>query len=251
MGVKRKRPPRKDAPNKRTQVVAVPKQVPESVHADHPVLKHYFDRVSTLREHLATELTDRGSNVAIVAKIRNQRDTAIARILDNVIVGYRINPNKTAFRERRAQDVTAFTQQLPSSTLGSTLDVNPTAQLEIIDFLIWLLFRRSHAPSRPQHLLAQGFDRLSARAKDGLDLAELPGIPGIVCKHSNAHVETVVSSAWCTLLKILGKGGDIVMVDLLLENCLFVTTNDNAKSLKQFSGMSSIILLSNSFLIPG
>ena len=201
------------------------------------MLRHYFHRVTTLRQHLLSDLEDRKQTGKIVSRISSETGTPTAKTLDEVIVGYRSNAEKNALRERRAKDVLSFTQQLPNSTIGSDQDVNHGAQLEVVDFVIWLLFRRTQAPSRPQHLLAQGFDRLAAKGERGLNLSAVPGIPGIVCKYSNAHTELVVSSPWCALLSLLGKGGDIIMVDLLLECCLFLPAGEKTKSLRQFSGI--------------
>jgi len=182
------------------------------------------------------DLGDRKQHVKIIDRISNERDTATSSVLDTVIVGCRANIDKIALRERRAKDVVSFTQQIPSSTIGGNQDVKPSAQLEVVDFVIWLLFKRSPSHSRPQHLLSQGFDRQAAKGQHGLQLSAVPGIPGIICQYSNPHIETVVSPAWCHLLSSLGEGGDVVMVDLLLECCLFIPIGDNTKSLKQFSG---------------
>lgn len=223
--------------------------VEDNVHVDHPVLRHYFHRVTTLREHLITDLLERKQHASIISKITNEQDTPTAQTLDTVIVGYRANAEKSALRERRAKDVVSFTQQLPSSTIGSNQDVNHSAQLEVLDFVIWLLFRRSQPPSKPQHLLSQGFDRLAAKGQHGLNLSAVPGIPGIICRYSNPHIALVVSSAWCTLLSLLGKGGDIIMVDLLLESCLFLPAGDNTRSLRQFSGTLSLVIFHLHYLM--
>jgi hypothetical protein len=213
------------------------------------VLRHYFDRVTTLREHLIADLRERegqqtagNANTKAISRITNESGSSVAEVLDSVVVGHRYNAEKTALRERRAKDIVSFTQQLPSSTIGSnSSDLSHVAQLEVVDFVIWLLFRRSQAPSRPQHLLTQGFDRLAAKGHHELERAVL-GIPGIVCNFTNPHTSYVVSKAWCSLLSLLGKGGDIVMVDLLLESCLFLPTGDSPSSLRQFSGTVLIII---------
>lgn len=192
--------------------------------------------MTTLREHLTADLRERKHNPTAISHITNEEGTSVAQVLDHIIVGYRATEAKGALRERRAKDVVSFTQQLPSSTIGSNHEVNQDAQLEVVDFVIWLLFRRAQAPYKPQHLLAQGFDRLSAKGERGLNLSAVPGIPGIVCKFSNQHTELLVSSPWCSLLALLGKGGDIVMIDLLLESCLFMPSGDNTQSLRQISG---------------
>jgi hypothetical protein len=196
--------------------------------------------VTTLREHLSKDLADRGHHDRTVARIVDERDSPVAQVLDTVIVGCRTNAEKSVLRERRAKDVLSFTQQLPSSTIGSNGTIAQDAQLEVVDFVIWLLFRRSQPPAKPKHLLCEGFDRLAAKGQQGLNLSAVPGIPGIICKYLNPHIELVTSTAWSALLALLGKGGDIVMVDLLLECCMFVpTSSNNSRSLRQFSGIVS------------
>lgn len=238
MGVKRKRPGRNDASIKKPNVEGGT----NLIHENHPVLKHYFQKVTTLREHLLSDLHERKIFAKSIVAITEIQDSPIARILDSVLVGFNPNPEKAALRERRAQDVVSFTQQLPGSTLGSDVEVSRTAQLEVVDFVIWLLFRRNQPPSRPQHLLAQGFERFAAKGVRGLNLSAVPGIPGIICQYSNPHIEIVTSLAWCALLALLGRKGDIVMVDLLLECCLFSSASDNSWALQQFSGIHSALL---------
>jgi hypothetical protein len=224
--------------------VSLTRSVEIGAQVDHPVLKHYFPKVSTLRDYLVADLEERNQQLKIVTKIADVKDPAVAQILDTVIVGNLSNSEKPALRERRAKDVLSFTQQLPSSTIGSSNDnVAHSAQLEVVDFVIWLLFRRSQSPARPQHLLSQGFDRFAAKGQHGLNLSAAPGIPGIICRYSNAHIEYVTSNAWCALLSLFGKGGDIIMVDLLLECCLFLPASDNSRSLQQFSGISSFVII--------
>ncbi|KIW03271.1 hypothetical protein, variant 1 [Verruconis gallopava] len=267
MGAKRKRPATRNASaNKRTKIACVAtgrktnasNDADNAVQIDHPVLKHYFSRVTTLREHLASDLRERfpsATAAQVLDRLATQADHRVTNLLDSVLVGCRTSAaDRRAHRERRAKDLISFTQQLPSSTIGSSAGAGPgagAAQLEVVDFVVWLLFRRNQLVTRPQHLLAQGFDRLSAvhaqARPGGLNaVSALPSIPGIVCTFANPHVEFVTSAAWCALLRLLGPGGDIVMVDLLLECCLFLPLSPspsdssgsrNVRSLKQFSGV--------------
>jgi hypothetical protein len=101
--------------------------------------------------------------------------------------------------------------------------------------VIWLLFRR--ACGQPRHLLAQGFDRASGPGgANGLTMSMAPGLPGVVCLYPNEHVETMMNSMWCRILQQLGKGGDLVMVNLLLDGAVFVPVGHGG-GLIQISGM--------------
>jgi hypothetical protein len=213
--------------------------------ASHPVLKYYFRNVLTLREYLISQLaltkSPRGEYVAQFGKAANPQTTTqaniIGNLLDTAIVGFNDVKNRSSLHERRAQELVVFTQQLPSSTLGSNTDPGGSLQIEAVYFLIWLLFRRHQPPAKPQHLLCQGFERLSsATAQNGIKENAVAGIPGVVYQYANKHVQTLTNSTWCSLLSLLGRGGDLIMVDLLLECCLFIPVVDGSKCLSQLSG---------------
>lgn len=217
----------------------------EYSRANHPVLKHYFRNVLTLREYIVSQLSltknpraQYISHYGISAESqKNPRTETIKNLLDSATVGFNDVKNRSSLHERRAQDLAVFTQQLPSSTLGNNTDPGDSLQTEAVYFVIWLLFRRHQPPAKPQHLLCQGFERLSgATAQNGIKENAVAGIPGVVYQHANKHVQALTSNAWCSLLALLGRGGDLIMVDLLLECCLFVPVVDGAKGLSQLSG---------------
>jgi hypothetical protein len=157
--------------------------------------------------------------------------------LGEVLVGVsQCSNNKTA--EHRSRDLLAFTQQLPESTVGCDVLPDARLQLEVVNFVIWVLFRR-HSSPRPQHLLCQGFERAAAAGHNGLDLSIAPGIPGVVCHYPNDQVETVTNPNWCRLLSYLGRGGDLIMVELLLECGVFVPLTSGNGNLYQLSGTLS------------
>lgn len=215
--------------------------------ANHPVLKHYFRHVLTLREYIVLQLAltkdPRADYISQYGESadpeKNHRFKTIQTLLDTSIVGFNHVKTRPSLHERRAKDLAVFTQQLPSSTLGNNTDPGDSLQIEAVYFVIWLLFRRHQPPTKPQHLLCQGFERLSGTtAQNGIKENAIAGIPGVVYQHANKHVQALTSSAWCSLLSLLGRGGDLIMVDLLLESCLFVPVMDGAKTLSQLSGMA-------------
>ncbi|KAE9994719.1 hypothetical protein Vi05172_g10512 [Venturia inaequalis] len=249
MGSKRKRPEKQSGQvgdsTKKQKINSASSGEQEYSCANHPVLKHYFRHVLTLREYIVSQLAltenPRAEYLSQYGKSaeprKNHRVETIKTLLDTSIVGLNDVQNRSSLHERRAQDLAVFTQQLPSSTLGNNTDPGDSLQTEAIYFVIWLLFRRHQPPAKPQHLLCQGFERLSgATAQNGIKENAIAGIPGVVYQHANQHVQALTSSAWCSLLSLLGRGGDLIMVDLLLESCLFVPDVDSAKSLSQLSG---------------
>jgi hypothetical protein len=239
MARKRKRPSQTGAPAKRTKLHDV---AANNVH--HPVLKHYYESVLSLRDFVTSRIAASATALATkIQEIKSGDENDVGYILDSVIVG--VNDNASSLRQCRAQDLAAFSQNLPSSTLGSNADPGAGLQLEVIDFIIWLLFRRRPPPLKPQHLLCQGFERASAAGQNGLNLSVAPGIPGIMCHYPNPHVETVTGRPWCSLLSLLGRGGDLIMVDLLLDCGLFVPALDGIHGLRQLSGKKKIFNAGN------
>lgn len=250
MGSKRKRPgkqPGQDSNStKKPKIISAEPGEREYSCANHPVLRHYFRNVLTLREYIASQLhltkNPRAEYVSQYGKSaespKNTQTGIIGNLLDTAIVGFNDVKNRSSLHERRAQDLAVFTQQLPSSTLGNNTDPGESLQTEAVYFVIWLLFRRHQPPAKPQHLLCQGFERLSgATAQNGIKENAIAGIPGVVYQYANKHVQALTSHAWCSLLSLLGRGGDLIMVDLLLDCCLFVPVVDGAKSLSQLSGI--------------
>jgi hypothetical protein len=230
MANKRKRPSKAAGPAKRAK-----SQNTDERRVGHPVLKHYYQNVLTLRDYVTSRLATSANGLGTkIREIKSHHLNDVGHLLDSVIVG--VNENAYSVRQCRAQDLAAFSQQLPCSTLGSNADPGVALQLEVIDFVIWLQFRRRPPPYKPQHLLCHGFERASAAGQNGQRLSIVPGIPGIVCQYPNPHIETVTGKPWCKLLSLLGRGGDLIMVDLLLDCGLFVPAMDGIHGFRQLSG---------------
>lgn len=92
--------------------------------------------------------------------------------------------------------------------------------------------------ARPKHLLCDGF-----RKSTGLNVqgqrdfgGENPSIPGLLAVFPNHHVGTLKSPPWPELLVLLGKAGERVMVDLLLECGVFVDVYAGTGNMWQLSG---------------
>ncbi|KAF2435104.1 hypothetical protein EJ08DRAFT_389986 [Tothia fuscella] len=127
MGQKRKRPSRSIQPAKRKKVETPKNKDPLS---DHPVLKHYYEKVLTLREYIITRLesTSRQELAQCILKLGQDEHPEIGELLDTVTVGANSTHSPLC---TRAQDIAAFSQQLPSSTLGSNSDPGANRQLEV------------------------------------------------------------------------------------------------------------------------
>ena len=108
-----------------------------------------------------------------------------------------------------------------------------------MDFTIWLLFSRDKkGAARPKHLLCDGF-----RKSTGLNVqrqGDLGGnkssIPGLFAVFPNHHADTLKRPPWPELLVLLGKSGERIMVDLLLDCGIFVAVSAGTGNMWQLSG---------------
>lgn len=106
---------------------------------------------------------------------------------------------------------------------------------QIVDFVIWLLFRRSTS-HKPSHLLCHGFQRAgNANLPDKAD-SDTVSIPGVVARSPNSHVRTLKEPVWCRLQALLGQGGDRIIMDMLLEDAVFCPVEGGTGNVYQLSG---------------
>lgn len=209
----------------------------EAVIVQHSVLSCYHEKVLTLRRYLITFLSTDASKYAkaisrleqemildIPSTIENNEILAkdLKLLLDTTLVGS--TSSTLTSRYTRQKEIAQFSQQLQCSTnvpssIASDRDPDARLQLEVVNFVIWLIFRSG----KYQHLLAQGYARAAAPGGyDGLPLTMAAGLPGITCLYPNDHVATLTNSTWCALLTWLGKGGDLAMVELLLSCAVYL-----------------------------
>lgn len=112
--------------------------------------------------------------------------------------------------------------------------------MQLVDFVIWQLFSRASSSSEwPSHLLCDGFRKgrrpahLRHRAGD-----HLCSIPGIYVLHPNPQVETVKQAPWPQLLKLLGRSGSHIMMDLLRDCAVFTSLARGSGNYRQISGIT-------------
>lgn len=103
---------------------------------------------------------------------------------------------------------------------------------KIVDFVIWLLFRRQGTISeRPKHLLCDGFTK-GAGAREATD----SGIHNICRRQPNSQVDALKQAPWTHLLVLLGKSGEEIMVNLLVGCSVFVSVEAGLGNYYQLSG---------------
>lgn len=109
---------------------------------------------------------------------------------------------------------------------------------QIVDFAVWLLFsREKKSGDRPKNLLCDGFRRESDRKPHGKASAAQGQIPGVFAVYANNHVRTVKDDPWPQLLLLLGKAGERMMIDLLLDCSIFGRVAAGRENYQQLSGI--------------
>ena len=68
------------------------------------------------------------------------------------------------------------------------------------------------------------------------DHGAVAGIPGLVSLYPNSHVAAIKSSQWSRLLDAMGKDGDQIMLDLILDCGLFLVVESGRNNYYQLSG---------------
>ncbi|KAF2684833.1 hypothetical protein K458DRAFT_27426 [Lentithecium fluviatile CBS 122367] len=202
---------------------------------EHPVLSRLYPHVASLRHYLLSQLPSSSKNrrrklTQLGLQHQSQDATAprgidieLGELLDSTLVG--VVPKaadevarKEAARERD-RDLESFSQQLPPGTTASTSKPGYLPQSEIVDFVIWRLFKRSTF-HKPSHLLCHGFQRSGTHGRPGPQQLN-HCIPGLLSHHRNPGVDTLKGPLWCRLHALLGPGGDLMMMDMLLDCGIF------------------------------
>ena len=112
-----------------------------------------------------------------------------------------------------------------------------SSQSELVDFAIWLLFNRVYRQSnRPPHLICHGYQYARGPQRTDDDICAVAGVPGIVSHYPNSNVNILKSAEWDGLLKLLGKDGEKVMLDMILHRGMFIAVEKGRGNLTQLSG---------------
>lgn len=242
---------------------------PAQTPLDDTVLRISYPVVQSLRSYLLSSLSPaakkRRRYIAQYGIEAEQHDLAV--LLDTTLVGcfdQEHNPISAA-----NHDLQLFSQRLTESTPSRSLSQGTLSQSEvgrsmffqyrhsqsaslrnlliltlichqIIDFVIWSLFRKYSSFQKPPHILCHGFVRSNHGGQNGLNLTIVPGIPGLVIAHPNQYFEKLKTAPWSELPTILGKNGDKTLIHLIQECGIFVPLSETNGSLNQVSGKGGI-----------
>lgn len=102
------------------------------------------------------------------------------------------------------------------------------------------MFSRGKPGTWPKHLLCDGFKRrVATRAETGP--AE-DDIPGLFVAYPNHRVKALKADPWPQLLMLLGKEGERIMIDLLVDHAIFEAVPAGRDNLYQLSGIHIVEL---------
>ncbi|KAH6650717.1 hypothetical protein F5144DRAFT_57723 [Chaetomium tenue] len=204
---------------------------PPNVIIKHALLAQYYPEIQTLRQYALSELPSssriRRKKIGSVGlghlspdKTPTEDELALGELLDTTIVACRQRP-EVDHGHRWLQWV-GFSQKGDESyvTLSDGLKGSIYSQSEIVDFTVWLLFSREDAGSWPKHALCDGF-RKQAGQSNRPNPAAASTIPGLYSAYPNQHVHALKQSPWPQLLMLLGKEGERIMIDLLVDCAIF------------------------------
>lgn len=219
----------------------------------HALLAQYYPKVQTLRQYVLEKLPPtsrlRRNKIAAIGNAKPDADTTaseenpqdiravLAELLDTTLIGTHILPKEVA----KAQSDCSLQQWIDYSQRADDSHVTLFGgaasaihyQSEIVDFIIWLLFSREKNPSkRPSHLLCDGFRKKAGPARQGA----LSSVQGLCSLYFNERVAAMKQEPWPQLLALLGKSGESIMIDLLLDCSVFVHIDAGQGNYYQLSG---------------
>ena len=87
-------------------------------------------------------------------------------------------------------------------------------------------------------MLCHGYQRVNNLRRPDENQCAIAGIPGLVSYYPNRYVDLLKGAAWTGVLSLLGKEGDQIMLEILLDCGLFVAIDEGQGNFYQLSGMT-------------
>ena len=118
--------------------------------------------------------------------------------------------------------------------------------IQIVDFAIWAMMSKvSGSNGRFQHLLCQGYRKdITARSVHRDEMTPC-AIPGVISTYPNNHVAAMKASPWPEILALMGREGERMMIDLILDCGIFMSIASGQGSYHQLSGKLTIALFAS------
>ncbi|EXJ79003.1 hypothetical protein A1O3_08504 [Capronia epimyces CBS 606.96] len=201
----------------------------------HGVLSSLYPKLCTLRQFLL-------ANLPSTSRVRRRKVTSFgsddaACFFDTCLVGVLKEPSTTVNKSRKV-DFATFTQSQQRATGTNTAQSQLCCMSEIIDFVIWSLFKgQAILGTRPRHILCHGLQRATVTNAHGHGGIEATLLPGIVRHHPNANLEQLKSRPWSDILSLLGEDGEVILSSLFLDCGLFTRLPSGSDNYYQLSGI--------------
>lgn len=199
-----------------------------------PVLALCYTKVLTLRDYLLTRLPP-------ASRVRRKKLQELSNpihnsLLDTYLVGISSDPS-TKIKQQRVREFVTFTQTLGSTRRCHTGQGQSSSVEEVVDFVVWLLFRNCPlASARPRHILCNGLQKGAVAQHEHVNPLTTLAIPGVVQQHPNENLDILKRSPWDQYLALLGAEGEAILTSLLLDCGLFIQLEQSSDNYLQVSG---------------
>ncbi|KAL6357993.1 hypothetical protein LRP88_08172 [Fusarium phalaenopsidis] len=160
-------------------------------------------------------------------------ESQLSRLLDSSLVCFRDQARDSD--DTRWEQWLVFSQKEDESyvSISDGIAGSMYSQSEIVDFVVWLLFSRDlKAGRRPKHLLCDGFRKSAGPGDQGNT-----SIPGLFSLYPNSHVKALREAPWPQLLALLGRAGEKIMIDLLVDTSVYVNVQAGFNNYYQLTGV--------------
>ncbi|KAF5660987.1 telomerase reverse transcriptase [Fusarium heterosporum] len=203
------------------------------------LLERCYGRVTTLREYVLSKLPQgsrlRRKKVASIGQGDDigEIENELSMLLDTSLVCFADKQGDGD--DTRWEQWLVFSQKEDESyvSLSDGITGSIYSQHEIVDFVVWLLFSRDvQVGRRPKHLLCDGF-----RKSAGPDDQGTTSIPGLFSLYPNSHVKALREAPWPQLLALLGKSGEKIMINLLVDASIYVGVQSGFNNYHQLTGI--------------
>ncbi|KAJ0167125.1 Telomerase reverse transcriptase [Colletotrichum tanaceti] len=213
------------------------------------VLPQCYDNVQTLREFLLSKLPGssrlRRKKISLLGKGENRPSKEghdytpeLVVLLDTTLVC--THHRSQAQSDSRWEQWRSFSQKADESVISASGNLASAAasQSEIVDFAVWQLFSRIQPYAAwPKHLLCDGFKKRAENVANGNGRDAAGPIPGLVSVQPNHSVQSLKETPWPQTLMLLGKSGEQIMIDLLIDTAVFLPVKAGIGNLHQLSGI--------------
>ncbi|KAF4829078.1 Telomerase reverse transcriptase [Colletotrichum tropicale] len=195
---------------------AEPQQRPAEGHSDSKRLK--ADRAqNAVRQSVLLQYYD---------NVQNLREYLLSRL-----------PSSSRLRRKKIASIGLSRTSLAKEALPAEADLSQLLDSTlIVNFVIWQLFSSNQSGGWPRHLLCDGFRRYAQNAGNPREPRNGDWPSGLYPVHPNHFVQTLKASPWPQLLMLLGKSGEQIMIDLLIDTAIFLPAQAGVGNMYQLSG---------------